>query len=206
MPDIVLDTVFNNPLLPKVQIPGFLDDFTRPDSLTLGATSREGRPWQTITTSQTPVRGTISGNKAVCGSGANATPEIVDGMASDGIITVTHSVVGTRQTGVVFRLIDKDNYCRISARASSTNFHWILHKVVNGSVIQVALSTTIESADGQNVSIEMNGTQITVLINGVAPFPTQTIPEMVDATKHGYYWGASVSGGAAWDLIHFEAA
>ena len=45
---IIATPAFTGPGLPPLVTPGFGDDFNRPDSLELGATSRGGRAWNLL--------------------------------------------------------------------------------------------------------------------------------------------------------------
>lgn len=196
--DIVLNTNFNNPALPKVPLPGFYDDFGPeggpPDS-SLGVTSREQRPWDSMRWSRTTEHTALSGpSRGVA---------LVDGYRSDGVLTATITGVPTGGIyGLAVRGSDLDNYI---AFAYNVSLGYFLFRVTvdAGSVGGGAGTYTPERppAPGDTLSVECAGDTLTGYFNDT-PMLTATETTHRNNTKHGMY----VSGAPNFEFNDIEFA
>lgn len=185
--EIVLNTTFNNSLLPlKVQRAGFVDGFNAADG-TLDYTE-DGKPW--IKTSNTGT-GVVAWER-VSGAAKMVSPSVTslavaDGLAADGVFTATFGNVGTaRSSYIVFRYADRQNYLFLNTQAAGTPTRYLMRKMVDG--VASNLTTTATPANnGDVVAITMSGTSISVSVNGT---PTNiagvTVSEHATATKYGF--------------------
>lgn len=202
--DIVLNTVFNNPNLPLVPVPGFSDTFNRATADTLGSTPG-GKPWILFDSGTTSSTWGTYGN----GTAGMKTSSSAYHLAVANALTPNGSLVaklGTydaaqRRPGLVIRAKDKDNFISI-APASSTVHEMRLAKRVAG------VTTTLTGGGpalvaGDTVTVVANGSTITLSVNGVQAL-TASIPELVDATMHGMYAFTGAIG--AWDSVEFIPA
>src|SRR5699024_6868417 len=85
--DIVLNTVFNNPNLPIIPVPGFSDGFNRPVADSLGETDT-GKPWVVIDSgSTTSTWGTYGNGTAGMKSASSAYHlAVANALTSDGVL------------------------------------------------------------------------------------------------------------------------
>lgn len=201
--DIILPTRFNNPNLPIVQRPGFADNFERPASPTLGETLN-GRPWETY---GAPAWSITQNGTATKGAGARMGVAAADGLVANGTLTATLATLDTtaanRRSGVAVRVQDHDNFVFVAAPA--TTIHGISIQGYVDGAFQLygegaALGDGPELASGDTLTVEMNGSQITVLVNGVQAL-TADVPVFTTVTKHGLFgWAGSV---AEWGAVEF---
>jgi len=174
--DIILNTQFNNPRLPVAMSPGFRDSFDR-DAATLGLTE-DGKPWEQVGSAWS-----TTGDGAVTGAGE----VFADAMSADGTLTVklrTVDVDGDSRGGVAFRVMDRNNYIRISHN-SATSPILMFYVIKNGSAV-VSKSTGATLADGDVISVSGHSTAIVIQINGSTVFTYDTT-DYLTATKHGLY-------------------
>lgn len=191
--DIVLNTNFNNPNLPKVLIPGFIDSFNRPAASTLGVTD-DGKTWEY---SSNPWSITATGRATKGDAGAVTW---VDGFASDGELSAVFAAVGTDQrNGLLLRRKDSDNYIYVCPNTSGALTLYVridnatsLSRIITGETLNV----------GDTLSVVMDGPTITVKRNG-AVLLTETVNDLADQTCHGFFGTAT---GAEWDSIEFVPA
>ncbi|MCV6982078.1 hypothetical protein H7I53_17830 [Mycolicibacterium pulveris] len=208
MPDIVLDTLFNNPNLNKVVYPGFVDDFNAADG-TLDVTT-DGKPWifQRSGSGVNPVWSRSDG-AARMEAGAFRSSAVVESGSSDGILTHTIRSAGTNNGGgVVFRSVDGANYWVLQWRDTGSDDYYALKKLVEGTTTAVeGGATTVSNTDGDVVSIEFIGTDITVSVNGGEPIITLTgQTDFLTAEKHGLYSSTtSEDFSERWESIEFVA-
>ena len=176
--DIILNTKFDNPQLPIVLRPGFIDSFERGAGTLIQTDDRKA--WEQLGTAW----GT-TGDGAAMGSGevfANA-------MSADGTLTVglrTADTGGDKRGGVAFRVVDRSNYIRV---CPNTSGKLTLYVIENGSSVE---STSTESAlaDGDVLAVSGNGASIVVQINDSTVLSHETERHRT-ATKHGLYSNSS---------------
>lgn len=199
--DIILNTYFNNSLLPRVQQPGFFDNFDRPvsDITKLGATSGEGRVWRYESTGITAVWRCDSLGRAVNRSGDLRNFAWLDGFATNGKLKVTAAALGsTRKGGPVFRYQDPFNH--LFAVQATAGAPISLYKRVAGTSYVLATSSYVP-VDGDVYEVELNGQNITLRVNGNTVV-TATESAFLGETRMGLY-GSSDSFSMAWDDIRF---
>lgn len=201
MPDIVLDTTFTAAGLPSVPVIGFSDNFNRADAATLGSTSGELKPWL-LAGATSPM--TLSGNRAVSPAAGTVGAEYVDAQTTDGTLTATQVVVGTRQVGLVARHNGGSSMIRLSSRASSSDFHYQLQKVVSGVSTIIGTSATVTSQANDVIQLITVGDQVSVKVNGTLIIGPVTVADaaLQTGTFFGFYIGA-VGAGSSWDNISF---
>lgn len=204
--DIVLNTIFNNPNLPKIPIYGFSDDFNRASADTLGVTA-EGKPWVIRdAASSTSVWGTTGTGTAKMKSAPTSTHSaVVDALASDGTLTAVlktfDQASSSNRFGLAFRHQNVDNYFYFeTVYPSSSPFR--LRKTLAGVSTTVATST-ISPSPGDVIEIVLSGTSITAKVNGVTAL-TATDSSMVNEKYHGMF--AFAGSDAEWDSVQFVAA
>lgn len=177
--DIILNTKFNNPQLPVVLRPGFVDSFDR-GAGTLGQTD-DRKTWE-----QRGTAWVTTGDGAAMGSAevfANA-------LSADGTLTAKLRKVdanGDKRGGVAFRVVDRDNYIRV---CPSTSGNLTLYVYEDNSVVESA-STESTLADGDVLAVSGNGASIVVQVNGSTVLVYETERHRT-ATKHGLFsWSAN---------------
>lgn len=202
--DIILNTVFNNPNLPIIPVPGFSDGFNRPVADTLGETDT-GKPWVLFDSGTTSsIWGTYGDGTAGMKSASSAYHlAVANALTPNGSLVAKLSTydAAQRRPGLVIRAKDKDNFISI-APASATVHEMRLAKRVAGVTTTLTGSGPAIAA-GDTVTITANGPTVTVSVNGVQAL-TADIPELADATLHGMYAFTGAIG--AWDSIEFVPA
>lgn len=201
--DIILNTYFNNSLLPRAQRPGFFDNFDRTpsDTAQLGATSGEGKLWHYESTGATSVWRCDSLGRAVNRSGDLRNYAWADAQATNGKLSVTAASLGShREGGLVFRYQDPQNH--LFAVQGDPDAPLGLFKRVNGNSYLLAKSTYIPQ-DGDVYEAELNGPNILFHVNGSTKV-TATESDFLGETRMGLY-GASGSWSMAWDNIRYIA-
>lgn len=205
--EIVLPTNFRNPLLPKVPVSGFRDNFNRADTVSgLGETSEEWKSWENFTGINSTLRGRISGGRAVSNRQAGGwSADVVDAQSPNGTLKATLVAAGNKWGGLTLRASKNTDFITLMLRSTTTNTQLSLNKKVDnvGSVVATAAVPDL-ATEGSVFEVIMAGPNITVLRNGVIVIPTQTIPEFTTATRHGLYW-VELTDGVAWDDIQFIA-
>lgn len=201
--DIVLNTIFNNPNLPKIPIYGFTDDFNRAVADTLGVTA-EGKQWVTLDAgSAVGIWGTTGNGTAKMKSAASQThTAVVDAGASDGRLVAKlanfNTALSSNRYGLAFRVQSMTSYLYVESVYPSTAPLQV-RKTFGGS--SVTLGTTgVSPTAGDEIAVVLDGPNITIEINGV-PRLTVTEPELVDVTRHGMF--AFAGSDAEWDSIQF---
>ena len=172
--DIILNTTFDNPQLPVVLRPGFIDSFDRGAGTLIQTDDRKA--WEQLGTAW----GT-TGDGAAMGSAevfANA-------LSADGTLTAklrTADTGGDMRGGIAFRVVDRSNYIRV---CPSTAGKLTLYVIENGSSVGTA-STDSVLADGDVLEVSGNGASIVVQVNGSTVLSYETERHR-NATKHGLY-------------------
>ena len=172
--DIILNTTFDNPRLPVVQRPGFIDSFEG-SAGTLGKTE-DGKSWEQLGSAW----GT-TGDGVATGAGE----VFADAMSADGTLTVklrTVDVDGDKRGGVAFRVVDRHNYIRFCPNTSGVLTIYVYE---NGSVVNTTSTETV-LADGDVVEVSGSGAYIVVRVNGSTVVSYETEIHRT-ATKHGLY-------------------
>ncbi len=103
-----------NSTLPSRTIDGFSDDFNRTDG-SLGATSRESKPW-TLSTTTAVTSGTDSAKAYLCRTAGGPLQATADANVADGTLTTKLAVIGaTGQCGLTFRWSTANDYWRFTS-------------------------------------------------------------------------------------------
>lgn len=196
MPDVILDTAFNNSNLPIVLL-GFTDTFERPDAATLGITSGEGKPWVKSGSDACTI---VSGKAVLPATGAAGVEYVVTNLPN-GTLRGVLGAAGTRQGGLIARISGGGSGgVRLVLRASGSNFVYVLQELVGGVATNIGASTGA-SADGDVIEMTLNGANVTVTVNGVVAIgPVAT--SVLTGNAHGLYIGAPATG-ITWDEISF---
>lgn len=200
--EIVLDTVFSNPALPLTPRPGFVDMFGAADGPLRYTTDL--KPWVFTSSSANPMW-VRSGGKAVLGPGSPSAAALVDGLASDGVLTQTIGNVGASHKGsLIFRRVDGSNFLSLAWSHNGTNTgYYRLYKTVSGSLSQVAATTTVADS-GDVIEVTLSGTSVGVTVNGAA-VAAGTVADFADATVFGMEQSATDATGSV-DSMVFVAA
>ena len=200
--DIILNTYFNNSLLPRAQAPGFFDNFDRPVGTSLGVTSGEGKLWRYESNGVTPLWRTSSGGAAVNISGGSRNTAWVDALATNGKLGVTAVSLGSyRVGGLVFRYQDINN--NLFAYQAAADAGIAIYKRVAGTSTKIGDSSYIPS-DGDVYEVELNGSNIILRVNGVTK-ATATESAFIGETRMGLV-GTSSSFQMGWDNMSFTPA
>lgn len=180
--DIILDTSFNNPNLPSINPRGFLDDFQRPDSQSLGVTSRESRPWVRPSGS-VAVGGAISGGAAVSATTSGYVVEVVDAYTSDGTLRLDMAVVPKDvKPWIVLRAAPgtKNNFISVTFGESVVVFgRW-----VDGVYTNIKEQGGVTIPASGMVEVHLDGAAISVAINGTV-IASVTESAHMSETRHG---------------------
>ncbi|MBI2020056.1 prepilin-type N-terminal cleavage/methylation domain-containing protein [Candidatus Daviesbacteria bacterium] len=151
------------------------DSFNRTNSNSLGNTDT-GQPWIIA-------RGEwgISGNSAYPVNGCPAPGfAVVDAGISDATIKITLSV-NLQDAGIPFRFVDSNNTYSIDRMGGSPAYYRISKKV-GGAVTQLA-ATSIAPADGDNLKIVLDGTNIKLYVNET--LAASAVDNSLNGTKFG---------------------
>lgn len=192
--DIVLNTTFDNPYLPVAVFPGFTDDFSAADG-PLDFTT-DGKAWTFSSASAVWVRDTGEAKMESPGVSSRA---LVDGLASDGVITMTIGTLSDGKMALVFRYVDESNYFYVTKHTDG--YYRCFKRKAN--VITVPFGTTTTPADGDVVAITLNGSSITARVNGVI-VGTDTDSDFLTSTTHGMSASATDYDGTI-DKLEFVA-
>lgn len=190
MPTIILNKRTTNPNIPMVPLPGFFDDFNRPDSTELGRTSREGRAWELLSESNTLqiVNGTASlepGSRTTYGLYA------VDALETDGTLRAVYSQIsGATNFRLAFRIADARNFYTVNISSSSVELRRYL------DLVSTPLKTEPLPATGtKRVEVVMAGAQISVVVDGQAVI--RVTDSSFTGTRHGFQALPLSAGGTA---------
>lgn len=201
--DIVLNTYFNNPKLPVVPLPGFVDDFNRPAADTLGETL-DGKAWSLHSYSNShAVWGTYGdGTAGMKSSGPYFHLAVADALVANGTLRATVSAIDetaeNNRAGLAVRATDANNYISIAA-IDPTNDRLAIQKRIDGSVSNVATAEQ-SLAPGDQLAVNLRGSSVEVILNG-ATILSAAIPEFTDVSNHGFY--AFTGSAITWDHVEF---
>jgi hypothetical protein len=153
------------------------DSFNRANSATSLGNADTGDPWNVL-------GGTwgINSNQAyVATDSGGRNMAVIDAGVADGVVEISIPTM-TQYAGLVFRVVDTNNYFRLTAHTATT---YVLRRTVNNA--QVDLGTyNISPANGHTLKVVFDGSTITPYINGAAQTPI-TDANFVTATKHGIF-------------------
>ena len=118
---------------------------------------------------------------------------LVDGLAADGVITQGIKTVSTNKSGrLIFRYVDESNYYSFAWSEGAGNYRVYKYKA---GVLTQAIGTSTQSADGDVISVTLNGSFITPKING-SVVGTVTDSDFSTATIYGMLLSATDYGTA----------
>lgn len=178
---------FNNPKLPSIASPGFLDVFSRPAANTPGATSREGRDWMAFTNSATvPMVWATTGNGELeFKEGAGRNILVADAMASSGVLRATVTLTKpSGNVGLAFRVRDLDNMYYLAQITEGGGLR--VQKRVGGVETSRSSSSYVPKTTGEVYQVTLAGAAISVAVNG-ATIMTFDDPTFQDEEVHGLF-------------------
>jgi hypothetical protein len=128
--------------------------------------------------------GSISNNRAVL-SGGGRIFATVDPGVSDGTFEMQYlgAPIGTRVL-MPFRYQDLANHLMVSVVTGGSSPYWGLYKREAGSGMTVK-SSGVEAKPGDRIGVRMQGTSITLRVNGVDTI-TETMTLFPTATRVGF--------------------
>lgn len=207
MPDVVLDTIFNNPNLPLAPVLLFSDDFNRPNSSDLGVTPVGGLPWQleAVTSDPSLAWGRILDGAAYVhrGSTNNELRTLfVESGVSDGVLRATLRseaiTAGNANAVLLLRYVDAANHTTLSPNVGGI---WRLTRRTNGLGGQSAIESGVMAAAGDRLEVTLAGLSIRVRINDVTVLNVDSYPHHMDATKQGFAAVVGSGPSPSWDDI-----
>lgn len=203
IPIFTLPVLFTLPNMLKRTIYGFEDTFNRPAAPSLGATSREAKPWENSLPTGVNSGIDASGAAFLAREIGGPVQSVVEANASDGALQVTMKTKTTPgQAGVVFRWANAQNYLAFSTLASGAG-SYRLTKVVANATSVIASTTAVYPANGDVLEVVLDGPLITCFVNGVQVLQA-TDAHNETATKHGLYCTEAATT-ARWENISFTA-
>lgn len=200
--DIVLDTIFNNPALPRVPIYGFYDDFERPDG-PIGVTSREAKPWVKFQYPGSDIDAIIENGK----------------LKSTGTTAWNVFAADAKSPNGTFRAVlsnmDRAGGLRVALRVwNATNFLTInfissgairLGLIANGSPITIADSVAMSGLENGVLEVVMDGPSVSVMWNGIQVIAPQAVTDFAGYAHHGFML-RSESPSARVDEVSFRVS
>ena len=208
--DIILNTRFNNPNLPVVQLPGFYDDFSGGggDYTGLGNT-QEGRPWEYAGEPGWYQRteGTATG-AGLIGGLPRSRVAYVDGLSANGIIRARIDLDATadQRFGLLVRYTDLSNYIYLAQNSTADGIY--IYQRQAGAITTLARADGSSLATGDILEARLYGDLIELWLKGGKLAETSS-GHNVNATRHGFSnWNSGVEGTIAnprWDWIEFTA-
>lgn len=184
--DIILNTTFNNPNLPRVELPGFYDDFGpdggTPSPTSLGVTSREHRAWQyradpwarndNHTASPTTLGSQVAYTDAHRANGILRT--VIADPGPDGIY------------GLSFRYVDSRNWAYFAYNPNLGIF--LFRAYIDGATpVTYPTATPITTPKaGDTIALDLQGATVRGYHND-HELLVETIDAHTSATHHGIY-------------------
>lgn len=196
MPRLILPTTFGNPRLPSRDLSLFNDTFNG-RSGSIGSTP-SGQAWQlygatatVVSDAAVPVATVDSTQGAVLLNGA-----------ADGILTAVLKTTAQYNTQLILRGVDQNNFLALKSASNTDLTTWrLVHRTAGA---ESTLQTNVGAlASNQTVQVTMNGTAITIKIDGVQSW-TGTATQFATATKQGFGTIRTSALGIAWDSIKME--
>lgn len=184
--DIVLNTRFNNSSLPLAPVPGFFDNFGPaggpPSDSSLGATSRESRPWDynvdpwSRTTDQTAMP-----------PGGTRRVAFTNGYSANGTLKTTiHEPASDGQYGLTFRYIDPDNFNYFAFNATLGYFFVIVMVAGERTTIGGVYEPPTAPVTGDSMKVAMQGANIYCYYNETLVLTVVSTANDY-ATRHGLF-------------------
>lgn len=172
--------------------PGIIETFTDGDSSGLGETDN-GRNWGEVF-GQWDI---VDGRAQLLRDPDGRALVVAETGVVNGVLTVTMPV-SRAQAGVVFRLVDFNNYWMLVAVPNVGT--WNLRKIVDGQMTEVTNLGLATSADGVTITISYDGEQIALGINGEQKAEV-TDDTHLGATAVGLTSAGPTSTEASWDNL-----
>lgn len=203
--DIVLNP-FNNPNLPLIPTPGFVDYFNRPQANTLGVAD-SGQPWHIINP------GTTSSTWGTTGNGTagmlNSTTQhhlaVLDGETINGTLTAQLDSLDTdapnRRVGLALSVASDDHYIGIAPTSASDHRIRVSQNSGSGAIPMDGYGPELQPGD--ELSATLNGLNVTVQVNGETVLDVQ-VHEEPTSSRHGLYAFYQAQG--TWEHITFNPA
>jgi hypothetical protein len=157
--------------------PGFLDMFDRADSATTLGTTDDGKTWVPLNSSTWG----ITSNAAYCPTPGSNGFAVVETGAANGILTATMSVASDF-AGLCFRVFDASNMLLVQRFGSEVR----IRKLAGGVGSTIATTSGQSWANGDVLSVELNGSSVIVMKNGIVML-SQAITDFQSNTNHGLY-------------------
>lgn len=192
MPNIVLPTIFNNPLLPYADRVICADDFERANAALLGSTPKGALPWE-VSPSGT---GYISGGKAyVVGNTTEARgTAVVDAGTTDVVIEGTVATTPLLNfTGFVLRYVDISNYLMVVAASQTGIPRWSAYQRQSGTGTHLnGIVNSVTPTIGDRIRIEAQGSAVRWFANNTLCGSISTTL-FAGNTKVGFLGGGSAT-------------
>ena len=199
--DIVLNTLFDNSHLPRVQYPGFADDFSAADG-TLDYTE-DGKTWQRISATGSGTAAWVrSSGEAMLTTPSPSSFALADALVPDGVFTTTIGAVGSGYGATILRYVDVDNHIYLAYAGSGSKYQ--LLKRVAGSTTGL-FATAVTATDGDVIAVTLDGQDISVTRNGSALGSPVTVSNFATATLFGFS-ASSADYTASWESVEFVEA
>ena len=169
----------------QVVQPGFIDLFERPDATAL-VLSDDGKPWSIMDTSTNQSRFGITSGVAYYIGGAPRSLAVADGISANGTLKVTLGPIASAQGGMVARVQDANNYIGVDYRVDAASIRPRLVKRVGGTATTIASAAAgVTLTTGSVLELIMNGTSVSLKLDGTEIIAAQTVSDFSTLTKHG---------------------
>jgi hypothetical protein len=171
---------------------GFIDEFERGTTVNGLATTDDGKTWRYRDSGAGEGNAsnwqiTSAGVAKYVGARSIA---MVDGVSANGTLKTTIGTLATTTiAGLAARATDFSNYIGLLFNYGAGDNKLQLVKRVAGASTSVAFSTAAPLAPDAVVELILNGTSVSVKVNGVEVIPAQTIMDFATVTTHGLLGG-----------------
>jgi hypothetical protein len=188
---------------------GFVDEFERGVTVTGFAATDGGKTWLYKDSGVgNPASWQINagGDAKYIGSAPRAAA-VVDGVSANGTLRTTIGAMATSNSaGLAARVTDWNNYIGLLFNYSATPDNKLqLVKRVAGTSSQVAFTTAAPLAPDAVVELILNGTSVSVKVNGTEVIAPQSISDFASVTTHGLL-GAVSETSLTWKRVEFLPA
>jgi len=190
--------------------PGFVDEFERGVTVNGLAASDDGKTTRYRDSgagegNSTSWQATSAGVVKYVGGGVRAIA-MWDGVSANGTLKTTIGAMATNNTsGLAARATDYNNYIGLLFNYGVGDNKLQLLKRVAGTSSQVAFSATAPLAADAVVELVLNGTAVSVKVNGVEVIAPQTITDFATVTTHGLL-GSAAETALTWKRVEFIPA
>lgn len=206
MPSLILTgTRRPNPMLPF--LPGFRDNFNRPDGPLIAAS---GRPYRYITSNNNPRADVVIQNNAatvVLPDGATGSvAAVIDSRSANGALEAVLKTKGTQGGSLFLRGTDLSNCLELSMRLSAGDLRPVLFSRTTASgrvILAQAANGYAPIHDGSRFVTVLDGPRIVVYHDDVPIMAAETTDHLT-RDAHGIYAYAA-GAGMAWDELNFYA-